>query len=255
MHYIRGLTNRIFGSAEEGFISTKYTRSVDTSGWLKVKLEPGGNFIFLCEYTKVFMQRKSGGRTYFVIQEGLYANKTASLSDENVDKCLISYTRGTGATLNVKTIGRRNERSPIRNQSLNQLFAELSFNGKKARITLDSDVRYQETNRNSPTFGQIKQSQPLPKGTYKIMAPDYAKDAAMTAFYRTSPNGFADLKYDTAWFPIEYAATHNSNFVHIGHLSEGCITCYEVQKWNDLYQYLITNRTSDGKYVGTLIIT
>lgn len=255
MQKITALTNRIFGSSKDAVIATKYTRSIDTSGWLKVKMESSGGFGFLCEYTKVLVQRSAGGRTYFLIIEGIYAHKIASVADINASKCLIAYTRGTGATLNVKTIGRSYERSPIRNQSLNQLFAELSFNGKKAHITLDSDVRYQETNRNSPAFGQTKQSQPLPKGTYKIMAPDYAKDGAMTAFYRTSPKGFVDLKYDTAWFPIEYAPTHNSNFVHVGHLSEGCITCYEVQKWNDLYQYLITNRTSDGKYVGTLIIT
>lgn len=254
MQKIIALTNIIFGSSEDAVITTKYTRSIDTSGWLKVKIEPSGEFAFLCEYTKVLIQRISGGRTYFLINEGIYANKTASVGDTNASRCLITYTRGTGATLNVKTASRKNEISLIRNEPRNQLFAELTFNGIKARITLDSDVFYRETNRNSPDFGLDKQSKPLPKGTYKIMSPDYAKDAAMTGFYRTNPNGFTDLKYDTAWFPIEYAPIHNSNFVHVGHLSEGCITCYEIQKWNDLYQYLITNRTSDGKYVGTLII-
>ncbi|MBF7690859.1 hypothetical protein [Acinetobacter pollinis] len=250
-----GITNRRENSAQQASFSVRYTRSIDTNGWLKVRLEPNGEFIYLCEYTKVLIQRSYEGRTFFLINEGIYANKTASLSNSNSSKCLISYKRGIGATLNVKVVGRKNERSLIRNENLDQLFAELSFNGVKARITLDSGVHYRETNRNSPSFGQVKQSQPLPKGIYNIMAPDYAKDAAMTAFYRTSPNGFSGLQYDTAWFPIEYAPTHNSNFVHVGHLSEGCITCYEVQKWNDLYQYLITNRTPDGKYVGKLIIS
>lgn len=250
-----GTTNNTANSVQRATFETKYTRSIDTSGWLKVKLEPSGEFAFVCEYTKVIIQRKQGGRTYFLIKEGRYANQSASLSDANVARCLVSYTRGTGATLTVVKQGRLRERSSIRNIEWNQLFATLNFNGQTARITIDSDVNYRETNRNSPDFGQIKHSQPLPDGTYRILSPYTAGDPRATGYYRDHPNGYSNLQYDTVWFPIEYAPTYNSNFVHIGHLSEGCITCYEIQKWNDLYQYLITNRSDqDGEYVGTLII-
>lgn len=251
-----GTTNNRTGSLQTATFETKYTKSIDNSGWLRVRLEPNGGDGYPCEYTKVIIQKKEKGRTYFLIKEGRYAGQSASLSDANVPKCLVSFTRGSGATLTVIKQGRRRERSNIRNEELNQLFATLNFNGQTARITIDSDVKgYTETNRNSPDYGQKKDSKPLPDGTYKIMAPFTAGNKNFTSFYRTSPNGYAGLQYDTVWFPIEYAATHNSNFVHVGHLSEGCITCYEIQKWNDLYQYLITNRSDkDGKYIGTLII-
>ncbi|MEJ7804691.1 MAG: hypothetical protein WKG03_02055 [Telluria sp.] len=62
-------------------------------------------------------------------------------------------------------------------------------------------------------------------------------------------------KYDTVWFAIEYAKTFNSNFVHVGNLSEGCVTMYELEKWNALYAYLISNRLdTEGKYVGSITI-
>lgn len=38
-------------------------------------------------------------------------------------------------------------------------------------------------------------------------------------------------------------------------MSHGCITCYQLDKWNDLYAYLIKHRLDkDGLYVGTLVI-
>lgn len=176
------------------------------------------------KYTK-----KEGGRTYFLIKEGRYANNIASLSDQNVAKCLINCSRGCGATLTVKKLGRKREISNIRYIEWNQLFSELSFDGKTARITIDSDVDYIETNPFSPFCNQILHSKLLLDGIYKIMAPVAAKDKRFTVRYRTHQNGYSALSYDTVWFPIEYAPTYNSDFVHVGHLSEGCITCYEIE--------------------------
>ncbi|WP_211466393.1 hypothetical protein, partial [Collimonas silvisoli] len=154
-------------------------------------------------------------------------------------------------------IGRKPMASVVRNDGrvLNQLWATLTFNGQTATITLDSDVPFYEENKLSPNYHQTLQSKPLPRGTFKILAPDYPKDQGMTGFYRTRPGGYPDLKHDTVWFPIENPATQNSNFVHVGHLSEGCVTMYELKMWNPLYLYLIANRTDkDGKYVGTVTI-
>jgi hypothetical protein len=258
MQKIIALTNRIFGSSEDAVITTKYTRSVDTSGWLKVKLEPSGGFAFLCEYTKVLVQRSSGGRTYFLINEGIYANKTASVADTNALRCLISYTRGTGASIRVKIKGRQEKKSTIREEDikpLNQLVAELSFLNKSIFITLDSDVVFLETDPTSPNHDQLIKSKPLKKGEYKIMTPMIPKDKAYTDRYRTHRNGYSDLKYDVVWFPVEDKESRNSKFIHVGHLSEGCITIYDFSKWNDLYQYLITNRMDvNGKYIGTVTI-
>lgn len=253
-----GRTNLSTNSLQPATIETRYAKSTDNSGWLWIRLEPQTDMIkyTIPEYTKVLIQKKEKGRTYFLIQEGLYKNRLASLSDSNVDKCLLSEKRGTGAVIKVTTIGRKWEISNPRNfQKLQQLFATLEFNGNTALITQDSDVTYKETDKNSPLYNQMKHSQPLPNGTYKILAPQTAKDAGMTGFYRNLPYGYPELKYDTVWFPIEYAPNYNSNFIHVGHLSEGCITCYELEKWNALYEYLIKNRADkDGKYIGTLVV-
>jgi hypothetical protein len=107
----------------------------------------------------------------------------------------------------------------------------------------------------SPYRGQERQSKPLPKGTYKILAPQSPKLLGFTDNYRTGSGGYPELKFHTVWFPIEYAPTHNSNFVHVRNLSEGCATMYELPMWNPLYLYLIKNRSDqEGKYVGTVTI-
>lgn len=211
--------------------------------------------MYLCEFTKVKITKKANGRTYFTVLENAHKGIEASLSDANAEKCIISGVRSTGATIKVKIIGRKKEFSKIRKEELNQLFAELTYGNKKIRITLDSDVDYVEANPLSPKNGQRQHSKPLPKGTYKILPPTFPMPQARMQKYREPPYGFADLKWDTAWFPIEYAPTYNSNFIHTGHLSEGCITCYNPKDWNALYEYLIKHRTTDGKYVGTLIIS
>lgn len=249
----RARTNTTANSVHPAVVTTKYTKSPDSSGWLKVQLEPSAKMVFLPEFVKVSVT-KEDKRTHFLILEGDYKGKAASLKIENAAKCLVSASRGSGAKLTVKTIGRKRLFSKPRNESLNQLVATLFFNGQAAMITLDSDVRFRET-APGPDFGKVKQSQPLPKGTYKILTPQSAHDSENTAFYVTEPGGNPDLKYHTVWFAIEYAATGNSNFVHVGNLSEGCVTIYDLSKWNDVYRYLISNRSdNEGKYVGTVTI-
>jgi hypothetical protein len=249
-------TNTRAGSVEPVRVKTRYTKSIDSTGWLRVRLEPSGEFAFLCEYVKIALVDE-GARTHFLILEGEYKNRKASLSQENSAKCLVAATRGSGAKIVATTIGRKVVASmPRKGEKRNQLLANLSFAGKSALITLDSEVLFVETNPLSPDKGKEKLSKPLPKGTYKILAPQSAKDARYTGFYVNGPGGNPDLKYHTVWFPIEYAPTQNSNFVHVGNLSEGCVTMYDLTMWNPLYLYLISNRLDkEGKYVGTVTIS
>ncbi len=251
----RARTNTTAGSVHPVVVTTKFTKSPDTSGWLKVQLEPSGKMTFLPEYVKVSVT-KEDSRTHFMILEGEHKGKVASLKSENAANCLVSTSRGSGAKLIAKTLGRQRLASkPRHNEVLNQLIATLTFDGQSAMITLDSDVDFKESNPLSPYYEQVRHSQPLPKGTYRILTPAVAKRADFTSFYVTAPGGNPDLKYHTVWFPIEYAATQNSNFVHVGNLSEGCVTMYDLTKWNALYKYLISNRSDkEGKYVGTVTI-
>ena len=236
-------------------VKTRYTKALDTTGWLHVKLEPSGKAGYLPEYVKVQIS-KEGDRTLFLIREGRYKGQMASLKTENAAKCLVDVKRGAGAKLVAKMgPGYKELYSKPKRETNKQLISTLSFDGKTATITLDSDVRFRETNTASPLHNQFLQSKPLPKGLYKILAPESAKSAGFTEFYRSGDGGDPNLKYDTVWFAIEYAKTHNSNFVHVGNLSEGCVTVYEIGKWNALYAYLISNRLDvEGKYVGTITI-
>lgn len=236
-------------------VTTRYTKGIDTTGWLHVKLEPSGEAGYLPEFVKVQIS-KVADRTFFLIREGRYKGRMASLKTENAAKCLVDVKRGAGAKLVAKMgTGYQKLYSKPKNETNKQLISTLAFDGKTATITLDSDVRFKETNRASPYWDQWLQSKPLPKGVYKILAPESAKDARFTGFYRSGPGGSPDLKYDTVWFAIEYAKTFNSNFVHVGNLSEGCVTMYELGKWNALYAYLISNRLdAEGKYVGSITI-
>jgi hypothetical protein len=242
-------------SVVPGSPRTAYTKSLDSSGWLRIKLEPSGAEGYLCDFVKVSII-KEDARTYFTILEGFLAGKMASLSKLNAGKCLGNATRGSGANVTV-TMGRREwwVSKPRRNEGKNQLSAKLAFNGLNATITLDSDVDYRESNPLSPNYNRTVHSKPLPRGTYHIMVPEIPKDASMTGFYASGPDGYPNLQHHTVWFPIEYAATHNSSFIHVGNLSEGCVTIYELRMWNPLYSYLISNRLdTKGKYVGRITI-
>lgn len=259
-----GRTNQQANSQQVAKGKVRYAKSVDATGWLWVKLYPYKNpktdDVYLCEFTKVLLLNapkglEKSGKTFFKILEGPYARKIATLSNGNVGKCLIQTTRLLGAKLDVKIIARTKMFSKPRGEEYNQLMAIMHFNGKKTYITLDSQVLYHETNRNSPNYGTVQNSNPLPIGTYKIRTPEYPKEKEMTSFYRTSNGGYPDLKYDTVWFPVEYSANQNSSFVHVGHLSDGCVTVYQIQNWNSIYSYLIKNRLDEaGEYVGILEI-
>jgi hypothetical protein len=265
-------TNSRTGSVHEATAEIRYTKSIDETGWLMIRIDGAGN-VSVPEYMKVVLTVKrdrngkptneNNERQFFVVMEGAYKGKMGSLSKGNAAKCLVRATRGNGARLVVKIIGRKRERSaPRGGEELNQLWAELSFDGQKARITLDSlDSEnppyrtYRETNSTSPYYGQDRKAVPLQKGTYKILTPEVAHPKEYTSFYRTEPGGFPGLRYDTVWFQLENPATQNSNFVHVGNLSEGCVTVYQLEEWNPLYKYLISNRIDkDAKYVGTITI-
>jgi hypothetical protein len=77
-----------------------------------------------------------------------------------------------------------------------------------------------------------------------------------TAGYKAAHPG--RVRCNDVWFPIEVEGTtgNSSRYIHIGHLSEGCVTFYELLKWNDIYDYLIDKRMKEGKgkYIGKLIV-
>ncbi len=60
------------------------------------------------------------------------------------------------------------------------------------------------------------------------------------------------------WFPIGLrgSAQNSSRYIHIGHLSEGCVTVYQLTQWLALYTYLISHRTpgTAGRRIGSMLV-
>jgi hypothetical protein len=87
------------------------------------------------------------------------------------------------------------------------------------------------------------------------MAPVRSHANQSTSGYRSAVPG---LKCTDVWFPIqlEGQSGNSGRYIHAGHLSEGCVTVYELAKWTAMYEYLIASRLpgADGRFVGTLIV-
>jgi len=49
-------------------------------------------------------------------------------------------------------------------------------------------------------------------------------------------------------------ARPSSRYIHVGHLSEGCVTVHQLEKWSALYEFLISHRVANsaGKRIGSL---
>lgn len=224
-------------------MASKFTRRADETGWLRILLSGTNKEGYLCEYTRVEPVRESGGRSFFQVADGNsdFVGKEASLRQENAAKYLVDQGPGGAATVYVRYVGEpTDEVSPFQGKRRQQ-WANASFNGVTARITLNSiwDEYYT----------------PIPRGTHTIAAPDHSHADVSTAGYRAATQG---LRCTDTWFPIILAGStgFSTRYIHAGHLSEGCVTFYELTKWNQIYDYLIARRVpnSKGKSIGSLIV-
>jgi hypothetical protein len=121
-------------------------------------------------------------------------------------------------------------------QRLDQQMATLEVAGIRVAVTM-----------NSVWGGAFT---PIPAGQYAVLVPDAPHDQAMTRFYRRVAPG---LRYDQVWFPIRYG--DNSRFVHVGNLSEGCVTVLDLERWPDIHEALISHRSNGGTSVAQLAVS
>jgi hypothetical protein len=221
----------------------KYTRRAEASGWLTVRLTKTNTLVALPEYTKVEIQREDAGRTYFKIMDGyISVGEEASLTSANAMTHLSSVGPGGAASIGVEYEGEPVEvKSPFKGV-LKQQWAKLRFDGQIARVTLNSIWNATYT--------------PIPVGTHTILSPDYSHAKISTNGYVSGTPGMVG---NNTWFPIGIGGSmqNSSRYIHVGHLSEGCITVYELEKWTALYSYLISHRVrgSAGKRVGQIAVT
>jgi hypothetical protein len=221
----------------------KYARRASGPGWLRIGLA-SGNFGFLCEYTRVELTREENGRVYFKVVDGyICVGQEASLGKENAEQYLSDIGPQGSAIVNVRYVGEPSyEISPFKGRLLQQ-WGELSVPGVvTAQITLSSKVDREWT--------------PIPTGRHLILAPDGSHALhASTAGYAMATPGMVG---NDIWFPIGLNGGHvnSTRYIHVGHLSEGCVTIHELTKWTTLYKYLISHRVpgSMGKSVGQLVV-
>lgn len=223
-------------------MSFKYTRRADQSGWLTVKLSKTGILTSLCEYTQVDVLRSVNHRTYFKIMDGYVSpGEEASLADANAALYLAATGPAGPASLSVVYRGAPAEEVSIFKGKLKQQWATLTFNAQTASVTL-----------NSIWNGSYS---PIPPGTHTILAPDYSHKLISTSGYVSATPGMIG---NDVWFPIGLNGSmqNSSRYIHVGHLSEGCVTVHELGKWTAIYNYLISHRVpgSVGKKVGQLVV-
>jgi hypothetical protein len=204
--------------------------------------EKTNQLVALYEYTQVSITEEKGGRTYFKIVDGtVSAGEEASLGSANAALYLNAAGPAGAAAITVTYVG-----EPIKTVSafkgeLLQQWADLSFNGQTARVTLNS------------VWGTTYS--PIPPGTHAILAPDYSHAKISTAGYAAAAAGTVG---NDVWFPIGVngSSQNSSRYIHIGNLSEGCVTVYELAKWTALYTYLISHRVPDslGQRIGSMVV-
>lgn len=249
-------TNSTPNSQVKQTVVYKYTISPDNTGWLTVAA--GNERIALPEYTKVTMLREEKGRVYFQVMDGnVGVGKIASLKKEN--EKYLSKTSSTNQDITIEvTYGKIAADTTSANSYVKmQQWALLKYAGGTINITLNSML---------PGYSA------LAPGDYKIMTPVTSHaprvdpvtgvpSGASTEPYvilsrqsRRNPN---DARGHDAWMPIALNdQPYDGRFLHVGHLSEGCVTIREEDLWEPLYKYLIKNRlpNSKGKFVAKLRI-
>lgn len=218
--------------------TTMYVNRVADDGWLQALDSDGNTRLALCKYTRLKITKVNAGRTYFKVEDGSHAGKILSLADANAAQYLGSKAPAASAAQVTVSYGAYTPGwiSQARNgEALDQQMATLELGRLKMRVTMNSVW--------NGTF------YPLPAGKYTILLPDAPHAGNMTRFYRrTEPS----LKHDQVWFPIKFG--DNSRYVHVGNLSDGCVTVLDLALWDDLHEALISHRGPDGKSVGELTV-
>jgi N-acetylmuramoyl-L-alanine amidase len=92
-----------------------------------------------------------------------------------------------------------------------------------------------------PVRAITSSTKPVPAGTHDIELPDEPHDKGIPYESKSI--------YAKTWFRIGHTG---DRYLHTGAGSDGCITVTEIEKWTDIYNYLIKRRKGDGLSVGTV---
>ena len=209
-------------------------------GWLRI-LTHANKDAFLPEYTKVQILDIKNMRVYFKVLDGTNQGMLASLKELNAKEYLGRKAPvPSGVIITVKYGEVKKIMSIAYGRAFIQQTASLSVAGISAQVTLLT----------KPDSGPDRYT-PIPVGMYNVGLPTPTHDKNMTSQYRTRVQH--DLRADQIWFPIEYG--NNSRFIHLGNISEGCVTVMSIDKWNAIYQAIISHRVLNTNRVGKIIVS
>lgn len=183
-----------------------------TDGWLTFLLE-NGNRVSICDYTKLTYLREKDGRVYFQVKD---------ISSEHNNKiCSIKKVAFPGY-FTQQAIIKQDITIGLKYSGASQ--GILSANGKAYLAELTSGNR-------------------IEIGTHNVMRPDAPHEWARG--YNVAGN--------LVWFPLHVASeggTTRGRYLHVGRASAGCISISDIDKWTELYEYLIKFRsTRDDKVI------
>lgn len=196
------------------------------------------------EYTHVLFLRREKGRVYYLIDDegSIYNGKEASNGEAAFDRYFvknISPVIVEEVTIHLKYTTPSRTYSNAKGFYYYQEWAEMKINNKVIQVSLNS-VPHEYT--------------PIGPGTHKLLRPDYSHaEQGATGYIRFDPD---NIYCCDAWFPIEINNIKTSRYIHVGHVSHGCVSVYDISKWGEIYDYLILRRKdhSKSKYIGTIIV-
>ena len=215
----------------------RYVNEIASDGWLQARSEVSHTLIPLAKYTAVRIDDAQADRTTFTVMDGPQAGKRLSLTTSNAKRYLGTTAPAQSPAKLEVTYGAYVPKwhSVARSQDLDQQMATLKIDAISVQVTMN-------TNWGGSFY-------PLPPGEYDVLVPDGPHSADMTHYYRKT---YKDLVYDQVWFPIKYK--DNSRFVHIGNVSDGCVTVLDMNQWAAIHEAIISHRSLDGSSVARLIV-
>lgn len=232
-------------------------------GWLQVRLEPGGNLILLPMYLKVRIEAKlpngAADRDYFTILEGPHNGKKASVSFKEVSQCdtyFATFCVWWSTTKTSRFLGNLTHNSPCTVQYRKVKPVTEGFKAitekSKVQVGTGSGANFVPV---IPDLEVIHQFDLLKPGTYKLKIPDYDHTDKAQKYVGQS-------KFATTWYPVseplylDDPATVEQNekglfsrYFHPGRGSAGCLTVIEVNRWDQVVEFVSMSRL-DTDHVG-----
>ena len=98
-------------------------------------------------------------------------------------------------------------------------------------------------------FKNYEKYTPLAPGRYSVLVPDapHASNMTLDYFSRTT-----SMRADQVWFPIRHG--NNGRYVHVGNVSEGCVTVLDIDRWPTVHEALISHRSPVGDAVADMTV-